>query len=58
MFGVRNQVKTFANLFADRIIGETSEKIGFYRTMVLNHFMAEGHFLLHYFLILDQIRKA
>ena len=33
MFGVRNQAKSFVNLFADRIFGETSEKIGFYRTM-------------------------
>ena len=57
MFWVRNQA-LFVNLFADRIIRETSENIGFYRTMVFHQIMAEGKFLLHDFLILDHVRKA
>ena len=56
MFWVRNQSKSFANLFADRIIQETSEYTGFYRTVVSYQIMAE--FLLLDFLNLDHVRRA
>ena len=56
MFWVRNQSKTFVNLFADRIIQETSEYTGFYRTVVSYQIMAE--FLLLDFLNLDHVRRA
>ena len=56
MFWVRNQYKTFVNLFADRIIRETSENTGFYRSVVFYQIMAK--FLLLDFLILDHARKA
>ena len=56
MFWVRNQYITFVNLFADRIIRETSENTGFYRSVVFYQIMAK--FLLLDFLILDHVRKA
>ena len=56
MFWLRNQYKTFVNLFADRIIRETSENTGFYTSVVFYQIMAK--FLLLDFLILDHVRKA
>ena len=56
LFGHIKYKKKFVNLFADRIIRETSKYICFYRTVLFYQIMVE--FLLLDFLILGLVRKA
>ena len=56
LFGHIKYKKKFVNLFADRIIRETSKYFCFYRTVLFYQIMVE--FLLLDFLILGHVRKA